>query len=48
MNSSFKNPTLIVGNDDDFGEVKMVNVLAGRRKVRDVFDVKRVKFEGER
>jgi len=31
--------TLIAGDDDDFGEVKMVKVLAGRRKVRDVFDV---------
>jgi len=39
---------LIARDDDDFGEVKMVKVLAGRRKARDVFDVKRVKSEGER
>ena len=48
MNSSFKNPTLIAGDDDDFGEVKMLKVLEGRRKVRDMFDVKRVKSEGGR
>jgi len=33
MNSSFKNPTLIAGDDDDFGEVEMMKVLAGRRMV---------------
>jgi len=26
-------------DDDDFGEMMMVKVLAGRRKVRDLFDV---------
>jgi len=39
---------LIAGHDDDFGEVKVVNVLARRRKVIDVFDVKKVKFESGR
>jgi hypothetical protein len=39
---------LIAEDDDYFGEVKMVKVLAGRRKVRDEFDVKRVKSEGGR
>jgi len=38
-NSSFKNPTYVAGDGHDFGEVKMVKVLAGRRKVKDVFDV---------
>jgi len=27
------------GDDDDFGGVKMEEVLAGRRRVKDVFDV---------
>jgi len=31
--------TFLAGGDDDFGEVKMMKVLARRRKVRDVFDV---------
>jgi len=29
----------IVEDDDDFGGVRMEKVLAGRRKVNDVFDV---------
>jgi len=29
---------LIVGDDDDFGEEKVMKVLVGRRKVRDCFD----------
>lgn len=29
----------LVGDDDDFGEAKIMKVLVGRRKVRDVFDV---------
>jgi len=29
----------IVEDDDDFGEVGMEKVLAGRRRVKDVFDV---------
>ena len=37
MNSSFKNPTLIAGDDDDFGEVEMMKVLAGRRMVGPVW-----------
>jgi len=39
---------LIAEDDDYFGEVKMVKVLAGKVKVRDVLDVKRVKSEGGR
>jgi len=39
---------LIAGDKDDFGEVKMMKVLAGRIKVRDMFDVKNVKSEGGR
>jgi len=39
---------LIAVDDDDFGEVKMVKVLAGKRKVMYVFDVKRVKSKGGR
>ena len=35
--TNFKN-VRIVGDDDDFGRVKMEEVLAGRR-VKDVFDV---------
>jgi len=31
--------TFLARDDDDFGVVKMMKVLAGRRKVRDVFDV---------
>jgi len=30
---------LLTRDDDDFGVVKMMKVSAGRRKVRDVFDV---------
>jgi len=30
---------LIDEDDDDFGEMKMVTVLAGRRRVSDLFDV---------
>jgi len=41
MSSSFR-------DDDDLGEVKMVKVLAGRRKFINVFDVKKVKSEGGR
>jgi len=29
----------IVRDDDDFGRVRMEKVLAGRRRVMDVFDV---------
>ena len=29
----------IAGDDDDFGEVRMKKILAGRRSVNDVFDV---------
>jgi len=29
---------LIADDDDDFGEGKVIKVLAGRRKVRDCFD----------
>jgi len=29
----------LIIEDDDFGEMKMVKVLAGRRRVRDLFDV---------
>jgi len=36
---------LIAGDDDDFGKVKMVKVLAERRTARDVLDVK---YEGGR
>jgi len=35
---NFKN-VRIVGDDDDFGGVRMEKVLAGRRRVNDVFDV---------
>jgi len=31
----FKN----AGDDDDFGRVRMEKLLAGRRRVKDVFDV---------
>jgi len=31
-------PTLI-DEDDDFGKIKMMTVLAGMRRVRDLFDV---------
>ena len=31
--------TLIDEDDDGFGEMKIVKVLAGRRRVRDLFDV---------
>ena len=41
-------PRLIVGDDDDFGEVKWVIVLAGRWKVRDLFDASEWKCEDER
>jgi len=50
MNSSLKDPTLIGGDDDDFEEVKMVKVLAGKRKVMDVFDVEKkcnLRMEGK-
>ena len=36
--TNFKN-VRIAGDDDDFGGVKMEEVLAGRRRVKDVFDV---------
>jgi len=36
--TAFKNGG-IAGDDDDFGGVKMEEVLAGRRRVKDVFDV---------
>ena len=36
--TTFKNGG-IAGDDDDFGGVKMEEVLAGRRRVKDVFDV---------
>ena len=36
--TNFKN-VRIVGDDDVFGGVKMEEVLAGRRRVNDVFDV---------
>jgi len=29
----------LIIEDDDFGEMKMVKVLAERRRVRDLFDV---------
>jgi len=29
----------IAGDDDDFGEVRMEKILAGRRRVKDVFYV---------
>jgi len=32
-------PLRIAGDDDDFGRVRMQKVLAGRRRVKDVFDV---------
>jgi len=35
---NFKN-VRIAGDDDDFGGVRMEKVLAGRRRVKDVFDV---------
>ena len=35
---NFKN-VRIAGDDDDFAEVRMEKVLAGRRMVKDVFDV---------
>jgi len=41
--TNFKN-VRIAGDDDDFGGVKMEEVLAGRRRVKDVFDV--LKCEG--
>jgi len=31
--------TFFARDDDDFGVVKMMKVLAGRRKARDIFDV---------
>jgi len=34
----FKN-VRIAGDDDDFGGVKLEKLLAGRRRVKDVFDV---------
>jgi len=36
--TNFKN-VRIAGDDDDFGGVKMEKVLAGRRRVKDVFYV---------
>jgi len=36
--TNFKN-IIIAGDDDDFGGVKMEEVLAERRRVNDVFDV---------
>jgi len=36
--TNFKN-VRIAEDDDDFGGVKMEEVLAGRRRVKDVFDV---------
>jgi len=41
--TNFKN-IRIAGDDDDFEGVKMEEVLAGRRRVKDVFDV--LKCEG--
>jgi hypothetical protein len=32
-------PTLIDEDDDDFGEMKMVMVLARKRRVKELFDV---------
>jgi hypothetical protein len=41
MKSSFKTPlrTLIDEDDDAFGEMKMMKVLVGRRRIRDRFDI---------
>jgi len=36
--TNFKN-VRIAGDDDDFGGVKMEEVLAGRRRTKNVFDV---------
>jgi len=35
---NFKNMR-ITGDDDDFGQVRMEKVLAGRKRVKDIFDV---------
>jgi len=37
----------IAGDDDDFREVRIEKVLAGRRRVKDVFDVSEINVRKE-